>query len=378
MILGINGIGRIGKLLLWYFIEKDSYDEIVINSGRHIGSSIEDIANHIKKDSSYGNLSNFLFGFKGKQKGKFFRLLSEKNGTMKIGNTSLRFLRKNRNPKDINWKKYGVRLAIDTTGQFLDPNLPIEFSKGSLRGHFVSGVEKLIVSAPFKIKKGEKMPSDAVTTVMGINNSQYNKKKHNIISNASCTTTCLSHIIKPIMDKIGATNILSANMITVHSATSSQKVIDSVPKTSATDLRKSRSFANNIILTSTGAARALSLVIPEMAKIDFMTKSVRIPTISGSMIILNLCLKGEFSAFEINEIYKKKAKNDKNDYLIYTEEQNVSSDIVGMGNAAIIEGSETDAKFSKKENITNAVIYAWYDNEMGYVSMLGRRALSIF
>ncbi len=375
--LGINGMGRIGKLLLWNFIGNKSFDEIVINSGREIGTSIYDIVSYLKKDSSYGTLNNFLFGFKGYKKQNLFKKIDNDAGTLEVNNVKLHFLRENRNPKDINWGKYGVTLGVDTTGQFLDPNAPLDSSKGSLRGHFHKGVKKLIVSAPFKLGKDNKMPNDVVTTVMGINENDYDKKKHNVISNASCTTTCLAHMLKPITDEFGIDKFLSINMITIHAATPSQNIIDSVPKTSAKDLRKNRSFDNNIILTSTGAAKALSLVMPEIKNVNFTTKSVRVPSVSGSMIILNISLKGDFNEKSINKAYQKIAQKDKNNYLVFSEEQNVSSDIVGSNNAAIIEGKETETTFYKKDNITNATIYGWYDNEMGYASMLARRVVSI-
>lgn len=380
--VGINGIGRIGKLFLWNAIATNSFDEIFINTGRPIGSSIYDIANYLLKDSSYGSLKSFIYGIEGRKiKKDIFEYVNEEKGIIRTANkTNLHFLRKHRNPKDIEWKNYNVDLVVDCTGRFLDPNLPASAEGGSARGHLESGAIKLLLSAPFKIKKGEKIPSDAITTVMGINDEKYDPEKHNIISNASCTTTCLSHMIKPIIDKLSIDSIISASMITVHAATSSQNVLDSVPKTGAKDLRKNRSFSGNIILTTTGAAKALILVIPEMTNKPFLTESVRIPSVSGSIVILNLCLNGEESKESINDIYKEASEKDKNDYLAYTESQNVSNDIVGSFNAAIIEASETSictSKLTSGEIISNAVIYGWYDNEMGYVRMLFENALLI-
>jgi glyceraldehyde 3-phosphate dehydrogenase len=252
------------------------------------------------------------------------------------------------------------------------------------------------------------MPDDAVTTVMGINADDYDPRHHKIISNASCTTNCLAHMIKPLLNYFGAKKILSASMATVHSITGSQQVLDRLPKSGATDLRKNRRSINNIILTTTGAAKALGLVIPEMKTIGFIAESVRIPTSTGSLIILVVNFQEEISGESIrrdliNNIYKKTAQEDIAGYLHYTDRQNVSRDIVGTPKAAaIIEGHETHTRtasvmidlekvpgleqkfiFSLKEPIlkvpvTQAVVYGWYDNEMGsYVNMLGDRVVSV-
>jgi glyceraldehyde 3-phosphate dehydrogenase len=210
-------------------------------------------------------------------------------------------------------------------------------------------------------------------------------------------------MMKPLLDHIGAANFLSASMVTVHAATGSQKVLDSLPSTGATDLRKSRSILNNIILTTTGAAKALRLVIPEMKDIGFIAESVRIPTSTGSLIVLVLnlqdTLEDPINRAKINGIYKKFSQI--NPYLLYSEEQNVSSDIIGTPAAAtIIEGTETHTRTAAirvnmdrlgcagkgdKDSpnflsvpVTQAVIYGWYDNELGsYTNMLADRVVSI-
>ena len=128
-----------------------------------------------------------------------------------------------------------VKLVVDTTGVFSDPTADQSAEKGALRGHIEAGAEKVILSAPFKIKsKGLAMPEDAVTTVMGINDDTYDPSRHSLISAASCTTTCLSYMIKPLMESIGAENFLSASMVTVHAATGSQQVLDRLPNANAT------------------------------------------------------------------------------------------------------------------------------------------------
>lgn len=404
--LGINGFGRIGKLSLWHHVGRQYFDEIVINIGRRAGTSLADIAHYLQRDSTYGSLHNYLYGFQAKP---VIEAVDENEGSMSVNGVNVRFLRSERNPVAIPWHQHDVRLVVDTTGQFLDPSLPADHPKGALRGHLSAGAEKVILSAPFKMKsKAAPMPEDAVTTVMGINETHYDPRRHKLISNASCTTTCLAHMIKPLLDALGAQRILSASMATVHAATGSQQVLDRLPKAGKTDLRKNRSILNNIILTTTGAAAALGLVIPEMTNIGFIAESVRVPTTTGSLIILVLSIQEEptgrgITREAINGVYARAAAESPNGYLHFTEEQNVSVDIIGTPNAAaIIEGHETHTRTAELSidlkkvpgipesvlssmegttvhpQVTQAVIYGWYDNEMGsYVNMLGDRTVTL-
>ncbi len=259
MKLGINGLGRIGKLSLWHHVSRKHFSEIVVNVGRQVGTGLQDIASSIDRDSSYGRLGMYLHGCKSCQ---VIENLNEAAGTMTINGVLVKILRESRNPAGIQWKENGVRLVVDTTGAFTDPTADADSPKGALRGHVQAGAEKVLLSAPFKIKnKGLEMPADAVTTVMGINDGDFNPSQHTLISAASCTTTCLSFMIKPLLDHFGADRFLSASMVTVHAATGSQHVLDRLPNAGATDVRKNRSIFNNIILTTTGAAKALPLVI---------------------------------------------------------------------------------------------------------------------
>lgn len=430
MKLGINGLGRIAKLSVWHHVERKYFSELVINIGRDVGSGLQDIASFIERDSTYGSLHHYLYGSRAQG---VIEDLNEKEGTMRIDGVKVTCLREARNPARIEWRKHGVELVVDATGAFLDPTLPPESPKGSVRGHMASGAKKVIVSAPFKIKdKGKEMPPDAVTTVMGINDADYDPKRHAIVSHASCTTTCLSYMVKPLLDYFGAQRILSASMTTVHAATSTQQVLDRSPGSGATDLRKNRSVFNNIILTSTGAAKALSLVIPEMKHIGFIAESVRVPVTTGSLIILVMMIQDEsmrspINREKINDIYKN-AVSHYPGYLVYSEAQNVSSDIIGLPRAAaVIEGHENHTRTSAvrigmetvanaveylrslgegasgasfdvtqvnelvkgtlepsmKEKVleipvTQAVIYGWDDNELGsYTNMLGDRTVSM-
>ena len=407
VVLGVNGLGRIGKLTIWHHVARKYFKEIVVNTGREVGTSLKDITHYIERDSTYGLLGSYLYGYKAPN--EIIKEIDEKSGTMVIDDIKVKVLRSSRNPENIEWQDNDVELVVDTTGQFLDPTIdPDSAKKGCIRGHLIAGASKVIASAPFKIKdKTKEMPKDAVTTIMGINENDYNAKKHKLISNASCTTTCLAHMVKPLINYFGPRKILTASMVTVHASTGSQQVLDRLPSKGKTDLRKNRSISNNIILTSTGAAKTLGLVIPEMNSIGFMAESVRVPTTTGSLVILVLNFQEEGSGDEIrrtliNDIYRKASEQDPNNYLIYSEKQNVSSDIIGLPKAAtIIEATETHTRTALatidleksglpkdvlslidekviKMPITKAIIYGWYDNELGsYTNLLGDRTVSI-
>ncbi|HIJ84956.1 MAG: Glyceraldehyde-3-phosphate dehydrogenase (phosphorylating) [Magnetococcales bacterium] len=406
MKIGINGMGRIGKLSLWNHVAKKYFSEIVVNVGREVGRGLPDLLQTIEKDSTFGHIGVWLHGYRG---GRVIENMDEAAGTATIDGVLVRFLRSHRNPKDIQWRQNGVSLVVDCTGAFMDPTLAANTAGGALRGHLEAGAVKVILSAPFKIKsKGQPIPGDALTVVLGINDADLNPGSHNIISGASCTTTCLAFMMKPLLEHFGAGRILSASMVTVHAATPSQKVLDSVPKAGATDLRKTRSVMNNIILTTTGAANTLRLVLPEMAHIGFMAESVRIPTSTGSLIVLNINFQSESRENPIDrehilDIYRRAAQGHYSPWLEYSDEQNVSSDIIGYPHkAAIIEGQETHTRTgfvtidprrleglgSAARNaigteklevpVTQATIFGWYDNELGsYAHLLGELTMRI-
>ncbi len=406
MKLGINGLGRIGKLSLWHHVARDSFSEIVINVGREAGGGLEDVAAYVERDSTYGFLGQYLYGHRG---GRVIENLNEEHGKFQVNGVPVTVLRKDRNPKDLPWKSLNVPLVVDTTGKFLDPAVPPDNKNGALQGHLQAGAQKVIASAPFKIKdKAVKMPADATTIVMGINDDHYSAKDHRMISGASCTTTCLAFMVKPLLDYFGADKVLTASMVTVHAATGSQEVLDRLPDAKSKDLRKNRSIMNNIILTSTGAAKALSLVIPEMKRIGFLAESVRIPTSTGSLIVLVVTLEDEsldqpIRRELINQVYQKASETYMKDYLLYSERQNVSSDIIGNPRAAaVIEAAETHTRTAhicidlskiarlkdalKGEQgrcvaeipVTQAVVYGWYDNELGsYTNVLGDMTVKI-
>ena len=407
MKLGINGMGRIGKLTVWHHVSRKSFEGLVVNIGREVGGGLQDVAEYIERDSTYGPLSRYIYGFRGRLA---IDELNDKKGSMQINGIPVKVLRKHRDPKDIGWKEEGVRLVVDCTGVFRDPTQSPEVGKGSLRGHLAAGAEKVILSAPFKIKdKSNPLPEDAVTVIRGINEKAYVPNRHHLISGASCTTTCLSFMVKTLLDHFGPDPILSASMVTVHASTGTQEILDQLPSAGSKDLRKNRSIFNNIILTTTGAADALGYVIPVMKEIGFMAESVRVPIHTGSIVILSLNMQDEdpdnaIDRDQINAIYREAANGYLSRYLSYSESQNVSSDIVGTASAAVIEGMETRTRTGGVKvglgkacrivtqgqpieetasgilevPVTQVVVYGWYDNELGsFSNILGETTIEV-
>lgn len=398
-LLGINGIGRIGKLTLWNHLNLQHFDGVVINAGRELGKKSDDLLHYLTSDSTYRSLDKFLYGYTGKTCN--IKIIDESQSLFEINEMTVKVLKQERNPKNIDWAKEGVRLVVDCTGQFLDPTIPADHPKGSLRGHIEAGAEKVITSAPFKIKDSSlKQPSDSGMFVYGVNHVKYDPASHDILSAASCTTTGLAHMMKPLLDTEETSQIITASMSTVHAATNNQSILDAAPKAGSKDLRKNRSIFNNIIPTSTGAAIALEHILPEIKKVGFMADSVRVPTNTASLITLNITFRTGLNETGdpvinrefINDIYRNAANGAQKDLLVFSERQNVSSDIAGSQAAAIIEGHEThtrtgflslDAASLREYGVdtmqdvnlpvTHAKIFGWYDNEFGsYVNALGK------
>lgn len=397
-LLGINSLGRIGKLLLWNQIHLRAFEGIVVNQGREVGKNLDDLIQVIETDSTYGTIHKFLFGTVGRK--AEIKILDAQNQILEIEGMPIKILKEARDPKDINWLNEGVKIVADCTGSFLDPTMTVESGKACLRGHLSAGAIKVVCSAPFKIKGTAKVPDDAKTMIFGINHLEFNPAEHHIISAASCTTTGLAHMIKPLLENNLTSNILTASMSTIHAATNTQSILDSVPKAAASDLRKSRSLLNNIILSTTGAAKALEQVMPEVKRFGFMADSVRIPTNTVSLINLNITFATELDELGepllnqniINKIYEEASKGQQKDLLVYSERQNVSSDLIGSLAAITVEAHDTHTRTGiislppdalerggiKSENtlnlpVTQAKICGWYDNELGsYVYCLSK------
>lgn len=398
-VLGINGIGRIGKLTLWHHLNEKYYDAIVINAGRELGKKMEDILQYLTTDSTYGALDYFLYGYSGKSADA--KVLDQAQSILEINGIPVTILKKARNPRDIDWAKQGVRVVVDCTGQFLDPSLSANHPKGSLRGHLEAGAEKVIVSAPFKLSNSShQAPEDSFMMVYGVNHFLYEPVKHHILSAASCTTTGLAHMMKPLLDARETSKIVTASMTTVHAATNNQNILDAPPGAGSGDLRRNRSVFNNMIPTSTGAAIALEEILPEIKEVGFMADSIRVPTSTVSLISLNLTFRTELDENGdpiinrkfINDLYKKASEGAQKGLLSYSDLQNVSADMIGKEAAIVIEGNDNhtrtgflsldsgtlagygvDTDSDLKLPVTHAKIFGWYDNEFGcYVNCLGK------
>lgn len=400
-VLGINSLGRIGKLTLWHHIGRKYFQEIVVNLGRDVGSGLSSIAQIIEKDATYGNIHRFLYGIKSQ---RIIQIVDENKGELLIDGIPVKILRTARNPSEIAWRDYGADVVVDCTGKFQDPTLPADEKNGSLRGHLAGGAKVVINSSAFKIKnKALPMPDEAITMIYGINHTAFDYKKHQLVSAASCTTTGLAHMLKPLLQEELTSRILTASMSTIHAATNTQNVLDKTPKAGEKDLRKNRSTLNNVILTSTNAAEALIQVIPEVKDIGFMADSIRVPTTTESLIVLNVTFPApkngdatQLNRNTLNEIYKKADAVDPEHLLVYSEEQNVPTDLIGMDAAIVIEGqfnhtrtafieidlsdipNFVEAYFGTMEKmkiripVVHAKIFGWYDNEYGsYTNRLG-------
>jgi glyceraldehyde 3-phosphate dehydrogenase len=400
--LGINGLGRIGKLTLWHHVARKYFSRIVANLGREVGRDLETVCGVIEKDSTYGSMHRFLFGVDAEP---CIRIVDREKRLLEVAGVPVTILQKARNPRDIGWRDHGVRVVADTTGNFCDPTRPVDHEGGALRGHLGAGAEVVINSAAFKIKdKSLSVPDDAVSLIYGCNHELFDPAHHRLVSAASCTTTALAHMVKPLLDHLLDSTVMTASMSTVHAVTNSQNLLDSVPKAGAKDLRRNRSSLNSIILTSSNAAHALEDVIPQIRQIGFMADSVRVPIPTESLIILNVTFqtqigtdgKSSVDAQLLNDIYREAAGGTQKGLIVYSDEQNVPADVLGMRAAVVIEGVETHTRTGFAEfdlthvpdvdpklleglgsqvirvPVTHAKIFGWYDNEYGsYTNMMG-------
>ena len=318
MRIGINGFGRIGRNFAKALLER--HPDVEIAAVNDLTSAAE-CAHLFKYDSNYGT-------YAGDVKttadgitidGKAIRVLAE------------------RDPGKLPWKDLGADVVIESTGLFTDA--------AKARAHIDGGgAKKVIISAPAK--------GEDITLVLGVNDAHYDPAKHHVISNASCTTNCLATAVKPIVDTIGW---VKGFMCTIHSYTNDQNILDAPHK----DLRRARNAATNIIPTSTGAAKALYLTIPEVQG-TFDGFALRVPTPTVSMVYLVVQTKKATTRDELNAILRGAAENGLKEYVQYTEEELVSSDFKQNPHSSIIDGKLTNA------NGDLIQIAAWYDNEWGY------------
>lgn len=317
--VGINGFGRIGRQALRTVLERhpQTVEVVALNDITDTKTN----AHLFKYDSTYGT-------FPGE--------VEAREDALVVNGHEVKVFAQ-RDPAQIPWGSVGAQIVLESTGLFTDA------SKAS--AHLHDGVKKVIISAPAK--------GEDITLVLGVNEDQYDPAKHNVISNASCTTNCLAPAAKVLNDAFGIERGL---MNTIHSYTNDQRILDQVHK----DLRRARSAGVNIIPTTTGAARALSLVIPEL-KGRFDGMSLRVPTVTVSVVDFVAMTRKEVTKESLNKAYKEAAEGPLKGILGYTEEPLVSSDFRGDPRSSIVDGLTTMVLGG---NMVKVV--AWYDNEWGY------------
>ena len=317
--VGINGFGRIGRAVLRIIISKYSGNiEVVGINDLTVPSTL---AHLLKYDSLYGKFQGTVEATKDAiiVNGKEIKIFAEKD------------------PSDLPWNRLGVDIVIEATGLFTDAL--------KAKDHLMAGAKKVIISAPAK--------NEDITIVIGVNEKEYNNKKHNIISNASCTTNCLAPFAK-VLD--GEFTIVNGLMTTVHSYTNDQGVLDQPHL----DLRRARAAALSMIPTSTGAAKAVALVLPQLkGKLNGFSLRVPTPTVSCTDFVCNL--EKEVTKEEVNAALKKASETDMKGILGYTEEPLVSVDFRGDDRSSIIDGLST--LVTGKHMVK---VISWYDNEYGY------------
>jgi len=331
--VGINGFGRIGRNVVRAGLNNPEIEFVAANDL----TDTKTLAHLLKYDSILGQLKADIHveGDSISINGKKIKIFAIKD------------------PAEIDWSSLGAQVVVESTGRFTDAN--------DARKHLRGSVKKVIISAPAK--------NEDVTIVLGVNDKMYDPAKHNIISNASCTTNCLAPVVKVLNDTFG---IEKGTMTTVHSYTNDQNVLDFPHK----DLRRARAAALNIIPSSTGAAKAIGLVVPELkGKLDGY--AMRVPTPNVSVVDFVAVLKKPTTTEEVNSALQGAAGNSLSGILEYTEEPLVSSDLLHNSSSSIV-----DAQLTKVIGGNLAKVVSWYDNEWGYsnrivdlIAFLGEKGL---
>jgi glyceraldehyde 3-phosphate dehydrogenase len=318
--VGINGFGRIGRNVLRASLNDPNIEFVAVNDL----TSPSTLSHLLKYDSILGNLPNKI---------------SAGSDSITVDNKTFKVYAE-RDPAKLPWESVGAQVIVESTGHFTDAN--------DAKKHMRGSVKKVIISAPAK--------NEDITLVLGVNHEKYDAAKHHIISNASCTTNCLAPIAKVINDDF---KIVSGTMTTIHSYTNDQVILDFPHK----DLRRARAAAINMIPTSTGAAKALKLVIPELAgKLDGF--AMRVPTPNVSVVDLVVWVEKKTSKEEVNAALKKASESGPlKGYLGFEENELVSSDFKGDGRSSIV-----DAPMTLVVGGNCVKVISWYDNEWGYSS----------
>jgi glyceraldehyde 3-phosphate dehydrogenase (phosphorylating) len=320
--IGINGFGRIGRNVFKALVKNysDSIEVVAINDLTNPAT----LAHLLKYDSLYG---------------KFEGEVEAKEGAMVINGKEIKVFAE-RNPKDLPWGDLGVDIVIESTGLFR--------SREKAQLHIEGGAKKVLISAPAS--------NEDITIVLGVNEEEYKPEEHNIISNASCTTNCLAPFAKILDREFG---IVTGLMTTIHSYTSDQRILDAPHS----DLRRARAAAESMIPTSTGAAKAVALVLPQLkGKLNGM--AVRVPTPTVSITDLVCELGKEATAEEVNAAFKKAAEGELKGILGFSEEPLVSIDYRGDERSSIVDGLSTMVSGKQVK------VVSWYDNESGYSNRL--------
>jgi glyceraldehyde 3-phosphate dehydrogenase len=322
--VAINGFGRIGRLTLRAMLErhKQELNVVAINDMADLQTN----AHLFRYDSTYGI-------FPGQ--------VEVGEGVLRIDGRNIAVLNQ-KDPSRLPWRQLNVDIVIESTGVFTDA--------AQVRAHLEAGAKKVIITAPAK--------DEDITIVLGVNDSAYNPRKHHIVSNASCTTNCLAPVAKVIHDHFGIERGL---MTTTHAYTNDQRILDLMHK----DLRRARAAAMNIVPTSTGAAKAIGLVMPEL-KGKLHGLSLRVPTSTVSVVDLVVDLKELVSVEDLNNALKKAAEGKMKGILAYSDEPLVSSDFRGNSASSIVDGLSTVVLEGRM-----AKVLSWYDNEWGYSCRVG-------
>ena len=315
--VGINGFGRIGRNFLRAQLDQDDFEIVAAND---LGDA-HTMAHLLKHDSVLGTLD---------------LPVEARDGAIRVGEHEIKLLSE-RDPADLPWADLGVDVAIESTGLFT--------KRPDAEKHLQAGAKKVVISAP--------ATDPDLTLVLGVNDREYDPEQHHIVSNASCTTNCVAPVAKILHEAYG---IERGFMTTIHAYTNDQQVLDLPHK----DLRRARAAAINLIPTSTGAARAIGVVLPELkGKVDGM--SMRAPVPTGSIVDLVVQVGSEPTAEQVNELFRSKADTgDLEGILLYTDEPIVSTDIVHSSYSSIFDSGLTMA------NGNLVKVFSWYDNEWGY------------
>ncbi|SFM21790.1 glyceraldehyde-3-phosphate dehydrogenase (NAD+) [Gracilibacillus orientalis] len=317
--VGINGFGRIGRNVFRQALKNDEVEVVAVNDLTDANM----LAHLLKYDSVHGKLDQEV---------------SVNGDSLVVGGKEIKVLSE-RDPANLPWGDLGVEVTVESTGIFTQ--------RDAAAKHLTAGAKKVIISAPAK--------EEDITVVMGVNEDKYDPAKHDVISNASCTTNCLAPYAKVLNDKFG---LKRGMMTTIHSYTNDQQILDLPHK----DYRRARAASENIIPTTTGAAKAVSLVLPELeGKLNGM--AMRVPTPDGSLVDLVAELDQDVTAEDVNGAFKEAAEGHLKGILGFSDEPLVSVDYIGNTNSSTIDGLST---MVMEGNMVKVV--SWYDNEMGYSS----------